>query len=99
MDIGGFFSWQTCHHISLGVQEKPNVIGDGVRYKTWLVTHGFEQCPSLDYIETFVLVIEWETICTIVTIATHNGWCIEQLDVQITFLNDFLNEKGFIVPI
>jgi len=79
-------------------KKKPNVIGDGVIYKAWLVTHGFEQCFGLDYTKKFVPIVKWETICIIVTIATHNGWCIEHLEVQITFLNGFVNEEGFIVP-
>ncbi len=65
----------------------------------------FEQCLGLTYMETFVLVVKWETICTLTTIATRNGWCIEHLNVQTTFLNDFLNEeifmfqlKGLVVP-
>jgi hypothetical protein len=57
--------------------------------------HSFEQCFGLDYMETFALVLKWETICTLTTIATHNGWCIEHLDVQTTFLNGFLNEEVF----
>jgi hypothetical protein len=52
----------------------------------------------LDYTKTFVPVVKWETIRTIVTIATHNGWRIEHFDVQITFFNGFFNEEGFIVP-
>jgi hypothetical protein len=45
--------------------------------------------------ETFALVVKWETICTLTAIATHSGWCVEHLDVQTTFLNGFLIMEVF----
>jgi hypothetical protein len=79
--------------------------GEGVWFKVCLVAHGFTQQAGLDYHETFALVVKWETLCFIVRIATHKHWPILHLDVQTTFLNNFLSEEvhmerlvGFMEP-
>ncbi len=54
---------------------------------------GFEQRVGLDYNKTFALVVKWETLCLIVKIASHKHWPILHLDVQTTFLNDFLSKE------
>jgi hypothetical protein len=41
--------------------------------------------------EIFALVVKWETIRTLVAIATHNGWHIKHLD---GFLNECSNWKA-----
>lgn len=45
--------------------------------------------------ETFVPIVKWETIRMVAAIATHNVWRIKHFDVQIFFLNGFLNEEVF----
>jgi hypothetical protein len=45
--------------------------------------------------ETFALVVKWETICTLTSIATRDGWHVKHLDVQTTFLNGFLIKEVF----
>jgi hypothetical protein len=47
----------------------------------------------MDYDETFVLVIKWGTIRTIVALAAHKGWEVNQIDVKTTFLNGELKEE------
>jgi hypothetical protein len=37
--------------------------------------------------------MKWETLRLIVKIATHKHWPIRHLDVQTTFLNNFLSEE------
>jgi hypothetical protein len=43
------------------------------RYKAHWVLPGFTQCPSVDYDETFSLVMKPTTICTMLTLAISKG--------------------------
>jgi ATP-binding cassette subfamily B (MDR/TAP) protein 1 len=67
------------------------------KLKTRLTAYGFQHIEGLDYDEKFVLVIKWGTIRTIVTLATHKGWEVNQLDVKTTFLNGELKEEMYMV--
>ena len=79
--------------------------GNPPRYKARLVARGFEQEDGSDFLDTFAPVVRWETIRTLVAIATHLGWPLHQLDVLTAFLNGILTEEvymqqppGFIRP-
>lgn len=67
------------------------------KLKARLIAYGFQQIKSLDYDETFVLVVKWGTRRTIVALATHKGWEVSQLDVKTTFLNRELKEEVYMV--
>lgn len=62
------------------------------RHKAWLVAHKCHQKQEVDYYETFVHVVKWETICVVIGIAAHANWLIQHLDVRIAFVNGFLEE-------
>ena len=65
------------------------------RYKARLMAKGFYQQPGLDYGETFSPVIKPSTVRTVCSLAVSMGWSIRQLDVNNTFLQDFLTETVY----
>ena len=73
------------------------------KYKARLVAKRHSQQPGVDYQETFALVVRYETIKILITLATHKGWKLYQLDVKWAFLNGVLKEvyvkqlQGFVV--
>lgn len=65
----------------------------------------FHQYPSLDFKETFSLVIKPSTVWVVLSIAVSRQWDIRQLHVNNAFLNGFLHEdvymkqpKGLVDP-
>uniref|UniRef100_A0A1X7VF16 Reverse transcriptase Ty1/copia-type domain-containing protein n=1 Tax=Amphimedon queenslandica TaxID=400682 RepID=A0A1X7VF16_AMPQE len=63
------------------------------RYKAWLVAQGYSQRQGQDYEETFLPVVRFESIRTIVALAVQNGQKIHQMDVETAFLNGDILEK------
>jgi len=64
-------------------------------YKARLVVRGFEQKEGLDFQETFILVIKWNTIRNVIALVVHFGWKFSQMDVKTTFLNFDLKEEVY----
>jgi hypothetical protein len=60
------------------------------RHKARWVLRGFNQCPGVDYDETFSPVIKPATIRTVLTQAVFRGWSVHQLNVKNTFLHGTL---------
>lgn len=56
----------------------------------------YNQCPGLDYKETFSLVVKQATIRTILYIAMMQGWSLRQLEVNNAFLHGTLTEDVYI---
>jgi len=78
-------------------QIKYNSDGYVLKHKAWLVAKGFFQNPGVDYGETFSPVAKAPTIRVLFSLAVQNGWDIQQVDVNNTFLNDDLDETVFMV--
>ncbi|WP_353805591.1 reverse transcriptase domain-containing protein, partial [Acinetobacter baumannii] len=53
---------------------------------------GYNQEYGLDYSETLSPVIWQETIRLVLSLAVHNNWLINQLDVSNAFLHGILDE-------
>ncbi|GKA52158.1 putative RNA-directed DNA polymerase [Tanacetum coccineum] len=75
------------------------------RYKVIFVAKGFRQQPSIDFHETFSLVVNSTTIRAVLSLAVTNDWPLRQLDIQNAFLLGNLKEQvymkqppGFIDP-
>jgi hypothetical protein len=65
------------------------------RYKARWVLRGFTQCPSVNYDETFSLVVKPATVRTVLSIAVSRDWPIQQLDMKNAFLHDTLTETVY----
>jgi hypothetical protein len=75
------------------------------RYKARYVLRGFNQCPGVNYDETFSPVVKPATIWTVLTLALARDWPVHQLDVRNAFLHGTLTETvyctqpiGFVDP-
>lgn len=75
---------------------KRNANGTISLYKARLVAKGFNQCPGIDFKETFSLVIKPATLRLLISIAISHGRDITQLDVSNAFLNGTLDEQVYI---
>jgi hypothetical protein len=73
---------------------KHKFLSDGSleRYKARWVLRGFTQRPSIDFAETFSLVVKPAAVCTVLSLALSRGWSIHQLDVKNAFLHGTLSE-------
>ena len=60
--------------------------------KARLVAQGFTQAEGIDYNETFSPTAKLSAICIITVITAHNGWELEQMDIDGAYLNTSLKE-------
>jgi len=60
--------------------------------KARLVTQGFTQAEGINYNETFSPMEKLSAIHIIAAIAAHNGWELEQMDIDGAYLNAPLKE-------
>jgi hypothetical protein len=74
---------------------KNDSIGKPSKYKARLVARGFEQKEGLNFQETFIPIIKWSTIRSVIALVAHFGWKISQMDVKTTFLNYDLKEEVY----
>lgn len=75
---------------------KYNERGEIEKHKARLVAKGYSQQHGIDFIEVFAPVARWDTIKTILALATIKGWNVFQLDVKSTFLHGELNEVVYV---
>jgi hypothetical protein len=78
---------------------KTNVHGSIAKLKACLVVKGFQQKEGQDYKESFALVVKWNTLRSIVSLAGHHGWDILHLDVKTAFLNGVIEEDIYVCPL
>ena len=65
------------------------------KYKVRLVAQGFLQQEGIDYNEVFAPVVDSTSISLLLTIANHENWEIEQMDVVTAFLHGRLEEEVY----
>ena len=71
---------------------KLNTNNEIVKFKACWVTKNFEQIFDIDYNEIYVSTSHHTTIWILLTLAVKYWWVIEQTDVNLTFLNDWLRK-------
>jgi len=71
---------------------KRNSDGSVQRYKARLCGRGDMQVHGVDFNEVFAPVVRYITIRTLLAMAAHHDWEIEQLDVVTAFLNSNVEE-------
>ena len=69
--------------------------GSIAHYTARLAAKGFHQQPSIDYTETFSLVIKPATVKLVLAIVVSFNWPIRHLDVSNSFLHGYLNEEVY----
>jgi hypothetical protein len=86
-------------------KHKFNSDGSLERYKASWVLRGFTQRPSIDYDETFSLVVKLATVHTVLSLVVSRSWPVHELDVKNAFLHGTLLETvynsqptGFVDP-
>ena len=67
--------------------------GDISHFKARLVAKGFTQIPGQDFTFTFAPVARWDSIRSLLCIATINDFEIRQLNVKTAYLNGPLDEE------
>ena len=55
--------------------------------KSHLVAQGFTQTFGVDYDETYAPVVRMTSLWTICAIAARNNWPIQQMDIDVAYLN------------
>jgi hypothetical protein len=73
------------------------VDGSVDRYKARLVAKGFIQREGIDFKETFSLVIKFDSIHTVFSIADAEDMNITQFDVKTAFLYSDIEEEIYMV--
>ncbi|GJX47970.1 retrovirus-related pol polyprotein from transposon TNT 1-94 [Tanacetum coccineum] len=66
------------------------------RHKARLVAQGYNQQKGIDYDETYAPVARLESIRIFLAHACALDFKLYQMDVKITFLNGFINEKVYV---
>jgi hypothetical protein len=64
-------------------------------YKARLVARGFKQQYGVDYDDTFSPVVKLTVIQLLLSLVVSYGWVIQQIDIQNSFLHDFLDEDVY----
>ncbi len=95
-------AWTVESKKSLGKENKVlntrwvyTVKGDGT-YKARLAVLGYFQRPGVDFWESYSPVVSDPVIRTLLCVANHRNWDIQQIDVETAFLNARLKEKVYI---
>ncbi len=66
-----------------------------LKYNVRLVARRFELKEGLDFQETFVLVIKWSKIRSVIACVVHFGWKISHMDFKVMFLNGDVKEEVY----
>lgn len=65
------------------------------KYKSMIVTKGFQQTKGMDFTKRFSPMMKPTTICIVLNLVLSKKWCIHQVDVNSTFLNGDIQEEKY----
>ena len=71
---------------------KHSTDGSIEKYKARFVARGFSQKEGINYEETFAPVARYTSIRTVLSLASNMKWKLHQMDVNMTFLNEVIEE-------
>ena len=78
--------------------------GEIMRQKARLIVKGYSQRHGIDIDEVFALVVRFESIRVLISIAAQEGWILHHLDIKSAFQNGEVEEelsvrqlKGFLI--
>jgi len=84
---------------------KYNLDGNINKYKAHLVEKGFSQIASLNFGETFSLIVKINSIKILLALVAHFDFEFHQFDIKTTFLHGIVHEdiymklpKGLDIP-
>ena len=66
------------------------------KYKAIFVSRGFSQKEGIGYEENFSVVARYNSIRTIMDLASMRKWDLHQMDVSMAFLNGLIEEQVYI---
>jgi hypothetical protein len=66
------------------------------KHKARLVVKGYAQRHGIDYDEVFTPVARLDSVRSLITLATHEGWEVHHMDIKSAFLNDDLQEDVYV---
>ena len=72
--------------------------GNILKYKARIVAQGYSQQPGVDFDLTYAPVVSSNALRTLLAYAVHRHMRVEQMDVNVAFLNSTLSEKIFMSP-
>jgi hypothetical protein len=78
------------------LKSKWNKNGKIIQCKGQLVGQGFSQHKGRDYKETFAPILKFTSICGLITLAAHNGYHVEQADVDSAYIQANLDPSEVI---
>ena len=75
---------------------KKNFKEEILKYKTRWIIRDFEQRYEINFNEFFAIVVKFMIYKVVFAITTLYNWNIQQMNVKIVFLNEFLNEVVYV---
>lgn len=68
-------------------------------FKARLIARGFQQCPGVDFDETFSPIANWVTIQNVTALAARKEWKLTHLDVNAAYLNITITEEVYMTQL
>ena len=95
METGSITEWKKCSGKQMGILKEKDEKENTVQFKAQLIAQGFSQKPGLDYndLNTYTPVVHYESLRTLLAMATQHGWHLNQYDVKNACLNGEIDEE------
>jgi Reverse transcriptase (RNA-dependent DNA polymerase) len=81
-----------CHYV---FRYKLDANGAITKFKVRIIAKGFTQVYGIDYHETCVWIVRWETLCNLLAAAGVNGSVVHQADAKNAYLKAKIDEDVY----